>query len=107
MKISASSCWVWKNLVLLQLQQPEFDLLLSFFIIASNNKNKDAKKKKKTKKDLSTKPNPKKQKNKIGKSEAGYYFRTNKRIQNKTKVLHQGITELEHTLYCCSSSLPT
>jgi hypothetical protein len=43
MKISASSCWDWKKLVLLQLQQPEFDLLLSFFFIASNNKNKDAK----------------------------------------------------------------
>jgi len=57
MKISASSCWVWKKLVLLRLQQPEFDLLLSFFIIASNNKNKDAKKKKKKKKRKIFKPN--------------------------------------------------
>jgi hypothetical protein len=67
MKISASSCWVWKKLVFLQLQQPEFDLLLSFFFIASNNKNKDALKEgKKKEKDLSTKPNPKKAKRKIG-----------------------------------------
>jgi hypothetical protein len=65
MKISASSCWVWKKLVFLQLQQPEFDLLLSFFFIASNNKNKDALKEgKKKKKIFQPNQTQKKKKNK-------------------------------------------
>jgi hypothetical protein len=76
MKISASSYWFWKKLVLLQLQQPEFDLLLSFFFYCKQQQKQGCAKKRKKKERSFNQTKPKKAKNKIGKSEAGYYFQT-------------------------------
>jgi hypothetical protein len=67
MKISASSCWFWKKLVLLQLQQPEFDLLLSFFLYCKQQqkqgRNKNILKKKKKRSFNQTKPKKNKKQN--------------------------------------------